>query len=90
MAAGIISPYSRRGATTPNLVFHTHTEQASVTRLIEELLRSPGVAPVFLHTRNPQARDEAAGSLLGAFDFTQAPRPPLMLTPRTDCPAMAP
>lgn len=86
----IISPYARRGTSTPNLVFHTRTEQASVARLVAELMRSPGHAPVFLHTRNPQSRDEGAGSLLGAFDFTQTPRPPLRLTPRTDCPASPP
>jgi len=31
-------------------------------------------------TRDPHARDGTAGSMMGAFDFSQAPRAPLMLS----------
>lgn len=71
----IISPYAKQG-----VVLKRRTEQASVPRLVEELWGMK-----FMSTRNAHARDGVAGSLLGAFDFGQAPRPPMILTPRS-CP----
>ncbi len=71
----VISPYARKG-----VVLHTPTEQASIPRLIEDVFGAPRMAAT-----DPNARDEKAGDLLGAFDFTQAPRAPMLLTTRT-CP----
>ena len=71
----VISPYAKK-----HYVLKTRTEQASVPRLVEELWGMK-----FMSTRNSHARDGHAGSLLGAFDFTQAPRPPMILPTRT-CP----
>jgi len=39
----------------------------------------------FMTARNAHARDGIAGSLLGAFDFSQKPRSPMPLT-RRSCP----
>ena len=75
LPAIIISPYAKQG-----FVLKTPTEQASVPKLIEDLWGIP-----YMSERDPHARDGSAGSLMGAFDFTQAPRAPLLLTPRT-CP----
>ncbi len=75
LPAIVISPYAKKG-----YVLKTPTEQASVPRLVEDLWGIP-----YMTTRDPRARDGSAGSLLDAFDFTQAPRAPLLLTPRT-CP----
>ena len=69
----VISPYAREG-----FVLHETVEQSSVVRLAEELFGLP-----WLTAKDPHARDERAGSLLGAFDFAQAPRPPMLRTPRT-------
>ena len=71
----IISPYAKK-----HVVLHDTTEQASVPRLIEELWGMK-----FMSTRNAHARDGRAGSLLGAFDFSQTPRPPMLL-PTRSCP----
>jgi len=71
----IISPYARTA------ILHTPTEQASIPKLIEDLFGMPR-----MNLRDPNARDARAGSLLPAFDFTQAPRAPLILTPRATCP----
>jgi phospholipase C len=71
----VISPFAKKG-----VVLHRRTEQASVPRLVEELW---GMR--FMTARNAHARDGIAGSLLGAFDFSQTPRPPLLLT-RRSCP----
>jgi len=71
----ILSPYAKKGH-----VLHEKTEQASIPRLIEELFGMP-----FLSARDRHARDGRAGSLLGAFDFDQPPRPPLILEKRA-CP----
>ncbi len=71
----IISPYAKHG-----YVLKHRAEQASVPRLVEELW---GMR--FMSTRNAHARDGVAGSLLDAFDFSQAPRAPLLLAKRT-CP----
>jgi phospholipase C len=68
LPAIIISPWVKRG------VFHDVTEQASIVRLIQELF-DPAGATGQLHARDPAARDDVAGSLLPAFDFTQTPLP---------------
>ena len=68
----IISPYARQG-----YVLQTPTEQASIPRLVEDLWKMPRLA-----ARDPHARDAIAGSFLGAFDFAQPPRPPLILVPQ--------
>jgi phospholipase C len=74
LPAIVISPYAKKA------VIHTVTEHASIPRLIEDLFGMPRMADV-----DPHARDATAGSMLGAFDVTQAPRPPLVMTQRT-CP----
>jgi len=70
----VISPYAVTG------VVKTHTEHASVPKLVEELWGLP-----MMSATDPNARDGSAGSMMGAFDFTQAPKPPLVLQTRT-CP----
>jgi phospholipase C len=74
LPALVISPYAKQG------VIKTVTEQASIPKLVEELWGLP-----MMSDADPHARDGAAGSMLDAFDFTQPPRDPLILTPRT-CP----
>lgn len=76
LPAIVISPYARKGVVLKNQL-----EQASVPRLVEELWGMP-----FMTDRDPHARDGLVGSMLGAFDFDQAPREPLHLQRRT-CPA---
>jgi len=71
----IISPYAKKG-----FVDHTRSEQASVPKLIEDLFDMPRMAE-----KDRFARDSVAGTLMGAFDFKQAPREPLILKTRT-CP----
>ncbi|HEX3480246.1 MAG TPA: alkaline phosphatase family protein [Kofleriaceae bacterium] len=71
----VISPFAKHG-----VVLHHQTEQASVPRLVEELWGMK-----FMTARNAHARDGIAGSLLGAFDFAQKPRAPLLLA-RRSCP----
>ena len=44
-----------------------------MVRLIEELF-APNMVGA-LHAMDPAARDDVAGSLLGAFDFNQEPLP---------------
>ncbi len=75
LPAIIISPYSKKG-----FVLTTPAEQASVTRLIEDLW---GMS--YMSARDAHARDAKAGSLMSAFDFAQAPRAPMVLPKRT-CP----
>jgi phospholipase C len=66
----IISPYARAG-----YIDHTNYSFPSVLRLIEQRFKLGAL------TRG-DAHDD---SLIGAFDFTQKPRPPLILPTRT-CP----
>ena len=75
LPAIVVSPYAKKG-----FVLTTPAEQASIPKLIEDLW---GMS--YMSTRDPHARDGDAGSLMTAFDFTQAPQAPLMLTTRT-CP----
>jgi phospholipase C len=71
----VMSPYAKTG-----YVLKTPTEQASVPRLVEDLW-----GMTYMSAKDPNARDGTAGSLMGAFDFTQAPRSPMILTPHS-CP----
>ena len=71
----VISPYAKKG-----FVLSTQAEQASVPRLVEELW-----GMTFMETRDKNARDMRSGSLMPAFDFAQAPRPPMILPTRA-CP----
>ncbi|MBS2027267.1 MAG: hypothetical protein JST54_05115 [Deltaproteobacteria bacterium] len=68
LPAIIVSPWVKHG------VFHGVTEQASIPRLIEELFGAPGAVGT-LHRQDARARDDVAGSLLDAFDFSQQPLP---------------
>ena len=69
----VISPYAKQG-----YVLKTKSEQASVIRLIEDLWGLPRMSG-----EDSRILDSTAGSLLDAFDFTQAPRAPFLLTPRS-------
>jgi len=71
----IASPYAKEG-----YVLKTVSEQASIARFIEDVFGMPRMA-----ARDGHARDATSGSLLDAFDFTQAPRAGLSLTIR-NCP----
>jgi phospholipase C len=69
----IISPYAR-----PGYVFKEVSEQASIPRFIERVFG----ATTTLSASDPAAQDGQANDLLDAFDFTQAPLPPLQLPQR--------
>ena len=75
LPAIVISPYAKKG-----FVLKNQLEQASVTRLIEELWGMD-----FMTSRDPKARDGVVGSMMDAFDFNQPPREPLILKTQT-CP----
>ena len=66
----VLSPYARRG-----YIGHRQTEHASVPKSIETLFGLPALT----------TRDANANDLLDALDFTQPPRPPLVLSTRA-CP----
>ncbi len=68
----VMSPYAR-----PGFVFHETAEQASIPRFIEQVFGAPA-----LSTLDPAAQDGQANDLMNAFDFTQAPLPPLVLQQR--------
>lgn len=70
----IISPYAK-----PGFIFREVSEQASIVRFIERVVG----ATTTLHDLDPAAQDAQANDLLNAFDFTQAPLPPLVLTQRS-------
>ncbi len=67
----VISPYAKQGS-----VFHGESDFTSVLRFIEELHGLPTLTE----------RDAAANDLIDAFDFSQAPAAPLVLSER-DCSA---
>lgn len=69
----VISPYAK-----PGFIFHEVAEQASIPRFIEKVFGAPA-----LSTLDPAAQDGQANDLMGAFDFTQQPLPPLPLTTRS-------
>ncbi len=66
----IISPYAKQG-----YISHTQYEFSSVLKFIEERF---GLSPL-------TQRDANANDTTDSFDFTQNPRPPMLLTTRT-CP----
>lgn len=68
----VISPYAKK-----SFVFKETAEQASIPRFIEKIFDLKT-----LHSIDPAAQDEGANDLLGAFDFTQPPQPPLVLKTR--------
>jgi phospholipase C len=72
----VISPYAK-----PGFVFNEVSEQASVPRFIEKVFG----ATKTLSDLDPAAQDGNANDLMGAFDFGQAPLPPLVLATH-DCP----
>jgi phospholipase C len=72
----VISPYAR-----PGFIFKEVAEQASIARFIEGVFGSTQT----LHDLDPAAQDAQANDLMNAFDFQQAPLPPLVLQPRS-CP----
>jgi phospholipase C len=63
----IISPFAKRG-----YVSHTVYEQSSILKFVERRY----------HLQPLTARDRAASDTLDSFDFSQAPQPPLILSPR--------
>ncbi len=69
----VISPYAK-----PGFIFSEQSEHASIPRFIERIFGSTNSLSDF----DPAARDGQANDLLNAFDFTQQPLPPLVLTPR--------
>ncbi|GAC1367642.1 MAG: hypothetical protein NVSMB47_18640 [Polyangiales bacterium] len=70
----VISPYAKA-----HTVYKDVAEQASVPRFIEKVFG----ATKTLHSLDPAAQDEGANDLMGMFDFTQPPIPPLVLSTRT-------
>jgi phospholipase C len=68
----VISPYAK-----PGFIFKEQAEQASIPRFIEKVFGAPP-----LSSMDPAAQDGQANDLMNAFDFQQAPLPPLMLTKR--------
>jgi len=66
----IISPFAKSG-----YVSHTQYEQSSVLKFVERRY----------HLDSLTARDREASDILDSFDFSQPPRPPLILSPRS-CP----
>jgi phospholipase C len=70
----IISPYAK-----PHYVFKEVAEEASIPRFIEKVF---GIDKT-LSSMDPAAQDGTANDLMGAFDFTQTPNPPLVLKTRT-------
>jgi phospholipase C len=69
----VISPYAR-----PHYVFRDNAEQASIPRFIERVFGASST----LSQLDPAAQDGDANDLMGAFDFRQAPLPPLVLPTR--------
>jgi phospholipase C len=69
----VISPYAREG-----MVDHDVMEFSSVLRFIEQVFELPAMTD----------RDANSDDMMSAFDFTQDPRPPVLLEPRT-CPETA-
>jgi phospholipase C len=72
----VISPYAK-----PGFIFKEVAEQASIARFIEKVFG----ATTTLTALDPAAQDGDANDLMGAFDFSQEPLAPLVLTRRT-CP----
>jgi phospholipase C len=73
----IISPYA-----LPNHISTTQYEFSSVLKFAEERFNLPNLGA---RDANPSLND-----LTDSFDFTQAPLPPLVLSPRSPCPPPGP
>jgi phospholipase C len=71
----VISPYAKKG-----YIDHTQYEFSSMLRFAEDIL---GLASL-------TKRDKGANNMFNAFDFTQKPRPPLILRQRTCSTAAGP
>jgi phospholipase C len=69
----VISPYAK-----PGFIFREVAEHASIPRFIERVMG----ATKTLSDLDPAAQDGQANDLLNAFDFNQAPLPPLVLKQR--------
>jgi phospholipase C len=69
----IISPYAK-----PGFIFKEVAEHASIPHFIEKVFGAPPLSSL-----DPAAQDGQANDLMNAFDFTQAPLPPLVLTQRS-------
>jgi phospholipase C len=72
----IISPYAK-----PGFIFHEQSEQASIAAFIEAVFG----AKTTLSALSPAAQDGQANNLMDAFNFSQAPLAPLVLSQRS-CP----
>jgi phospholipase C len=70
----VISPYAKSG-----YISHTQYEASSILKFIEERFGLPPLSD----------RDANANDLMDAFNFTQQPSPPFILTPRS-CPLIQP
>jgi phospholipase C len=70
----IISPFAK-----PGHISHTQYEASSVLKFIEEKFN---LAPL-------SERDANANDTLDSFNFSQKPIPPLILSPRADCPLIS-
>jgi len=70
----IISPFVK-----PGNVSSTQYEASSVLKFIEDRFNLPPLSE----------RDANANDTLDSFNFSQKPNPPLVLTPRADCPLIA-
>jgi len=66
----VISPYAK-----PGFVFSEVSEHASIARFIEKVFGAPTLSSI-----DPAAQDGQANDLMNAFDFTQDPLPPLVLS----------
>jgi phospholipase C len=74
LPAIFISPYAR-----PGFVFKEVAHQASVVKFVETIFGLPS-----LSSQDPAAQDGPdTNDLLGAFDFSQPPQPPLVLPQRS-------
>lgn len=69
----IISPYAK-----PGFIFKEQAEQASVPHFIEKVFGAPPLSSL-----DPAAQDGQANDLMNAFDWNQAPLPPLVLQTRS-------
>ncbi len=77
----VISPFARKGFVLHRDWEGRILEHASIPKFIEDVFSLPR-----MQARYENARDGQAGSMLEAFDFTQAPREPLILNPRQCAP----
>ena len=70
----VISPYAK-----PHYIFREVSEHASIPRFIEKIFGATRT----LSDLDPAAQDGQANDLMNAFDFNQAPLPPLVLQTRS-------